>query len=138
MHIPLHGDRADLTGPALWSSCGLCRRMACSLGLKTAECGNGQGMAHLPCPMYPRSKHMRCWCTGTASPPALWTSALLVTPTFQLLYLHSWKIAIPMSFRAGPAVAKECHDRDGKEHVPVLLPQQQQGDTRLSHWTTLG
>lgn len=27
---------------------------------------------------------------------------------------------MPMSFRAGPAGAKECHDRDGKEHFPVL------------------
>lgn len=85
-----------------------------------AECGNGQGMAHLPRPMHPRYKHTRCWCTGAASPPALWTTALLVTPTFQLLYLHSWKITMPMSFRAGPAGAKGCHERDGREHFPVL------------------
>lgn len=42
------------------------------------------------------------------------------------------------SFRPVPAVAKECHDREGKEPFPVLLPCQHQGDTRPSHWQTLG
>lgn len=74
---------------------------------------------------------------GTASPPVLSTTALLVTPTFQLLYLHSWKITMPMSVWAGPAVAKECHDRDGKEHFPVLLPCQHQvtlDSATEKHW----
>lgn len=63
---------------------------------------------------------------------------MLVTPTFQLLYLHSWKIAMSTNFRAGLAVAKERHDRDSQGPFPVLLPCQHHGDTKYSHWQTLG
>lgn len=40
IYISLHGNRVDLTGPALLSSCGLYRNMACSLGLKTVLNGD--------------------------------------------------------------------------------------------------